>query len=45
MLSCPLCGYEVIIDEETGLITFCSGCEDGSLGYLPNYVDDSIDGV
>ena len=45
MLACPLCGYEVMIDEETGYITHCTGCEDGSLGYLPDEVDDSIEGV
>ena len=33
---CPLCGLPVEVDYETGLITFCLGCE-GGIGYYPDY--------
>lgn len=36
---CPLCHCPVEVDEETGLITFCLGCE-GGIGYVPNYCGD-----
>ena len=39
---CPYCGMPVEVDAETGLITFCLGCE-GGVDHYPNYHEDNWD--
>ena len=36
---CPYCGMPVTIDEETGLIIECLGC-DGGVDCYPEYAED-----
>ena len=36
---CPDCGMPCEVDEETGLIVFCLGCE-GGLGKYPDMKED-----